>query len=207
MEFNERAVATDSYGVVVTRGGSLREEGVARGSYIFECRGPDGELKWREVAENKIMLEGVNTMLDAALAGSSYSVLGPFIGLISSVSFVVTSTNDTMAQLAGTNGWREAGNANAPTYNNHATGTPVRPTMAWSAASGGAKAMAAAVQYDITGTGTVEGGFVCYGTGAVSTIDNTGGHLWSGAVFSQGPKPVGNGDNIQVSYTTSIAST
>jgi hypothetical protein len=207
MEQHEAGRASDVYSVAVIRGGSLAEQALADGLYFAVCFDPDGRLKWLDFIVNKIMLEGVNVMLDAALAGSGYTVVGPYLGLISSVNWVAPTTNDTMAQLAGTNPWREAGGANAPTYNNHATGTAVRPTMAWSAAAAGSKAMSAAVQYDITGTGIIEGAFVCFGTGALATIDNVGGHLWSGGAFAQGPKSVGNGDTVQVSYATSIAST
>jgi hypothetical protein len=111
------------------------------------------------------------------------------------VSFSATNAADTMSSHAG---WTEAGNANAPTY------TAPRKTAAWSAASGGSKALSSALSFAITGTGTVKGAFMVYGSGAVSTIDNTSGTLYSAGVFSGGDKVVGNGDTLSVSYTASL---
>lgn len=65
----------------------------------------------------------------------------------------------------------EAGNANAPTY----SGT--RKTCEWNAASGGSKALSAALSFAFTGSGTVKGAFLVFGTGALNTIDNTAGTL------------------------------
>jgi len=102
---------------------------------------------------------------------------------------------DTMASHTG---WLEAGGANAPTY------TGNRKTAAWSAATAGAKALSAALAFAVTGTGTVKGAFVCYGTGAVATKDDTNGILWSAGTFSGGDKAVVNGDTLNVSYSTSL---
>ena len=95
-------------------------------------------------------------------------------------------------------GWLEAGNANAPTY------TSPRKTAAWSSASSGSKALSSALSFSITGSGTVKGCFLVYGSGAVTTIDNTSGTLYSAGLFSGGDKVVSNGDTLNVSYTASL---
>jgi hypothetical protein len=138
---------------------------------------------------------GKNIALDAYLAGAAYTVTGPFMGLISSTSFSAVAAGDTMTSHAG---WLEAGNANTPTY------TAPRKTCAWSVASAGSKALSAALSFAITGTGTIKGCFLVYGTGAVSTIDNTAGTLYSAGLFTGGDKTVGNGDTVNVSYTASL---
>lgn len=173
----------------------VHERAEAHGHYVVECIGPDGVLKWRDVIENVVCTVGKNLALDTIFAGAAYTVTGPFLGLISSASFSAVAAADTMASHAG---WLEAGNANAPTY----TGT--RKTAAFSAASAGAKALSSALAFAITGTGTVKGCFVCYGTGALSTVDNTAGTLYSAGLFSGGDKVVGNGDTLNVSYTASL---
>jgi len=117
------------------------------------------------------------------------------MGLISSTSFTAVAAADTMTSHAG---WLEAGNANAPTY----SGT--RKTAVWAAASAGAIALSAALSFAITGTGTVIGAFLTYGTGALNTVDNTAGTLYSAGAFSGGSKVVGNGDTLNVSYTASL---
>lgn len=164
---------------------------------VFEaiCIGPDGLEKWRDVFPNTVVTVGKNLALDTYLAGSSYTVVGPFMGLISLTSFSAIAAADTMASHAG---WLEAGNANTPTY------TAPRKTAAWSSAAAGSKALSAALAFAITGTGTVKGAFLVYGSGAVSTIDNTSGTLYSAGLFSGGDKAVGSGDTINVSYTASL---
>jgi len=156
------------------------------------------QIKWEDAFENVVCTVGKNQMLDAALSGSSYSVTGPFMGLISSVSYTAVAAADVMGQLAGTNGWREAGGTNAPTYSGG------RKTAAWSAATGGSKSLSAALSFGMTGTGTVKGCFLVYGSGAVATVDNTGGILYSAGLFTGGDQPVVNGNTLNVSYTTSL---
>jgi hypothetical protein len=179
----------------VVRGGGMQEEAGIHGRYTVECIGPDGQVKWTDTIENTVATVGKNLALDTFLAGSSYTVTGPYMGLISSTSYSSISAADTMASHAG---WLEAGNANAPTY------TSPRKTAAWSSASAGAKALSSALSFAITGTGTVKGAFMVYGSGAVTTIDNTSGTLLSAGLFSGGDKAVGNGDTLNVSYSMSM---
>lgn len=193
---SERAPASDRSDASVTRGKMIDTEGAsAHGHYIVECIGADGEVRWTERIENVVTTVGKNLALDTYLAGSSYTVTGPFMGLISSTSFSAVAAADTMASHSG---WLEAGNANAPTY------TAPRKTAAWSSASGGSKALSSALSFAITGTGTVKGVFLVYGSGAVSTIDNTSGTLYSAGLFSGGDRAVLNGDTLNVSYTASL---
>jgi hypothetical protein len=192
---NDKLSASAASDAAVIRGGGAAEQAEAIGIYVMECVGPDGNVKWREEFPNTVTTVGKNAVLDAALAGSSYSVTGPFIGLISSVSWSATAAGDTMSSHAG---WTEAGGAKAPTY------TSPRKTAAWSAASGGSKALSSNASFAITGTGTVKGAFMVFGSGAVSTIDNTSGTLLSAGVFSGGDKAVGNGDTLNVSYSLAL---
>lgn len=153
------------------------------------------QMVWSDLFPNVVCTVGKNVMLDAALAGSAYTVVGPYMGLISSTSYSAVAVGDTMASHAG---WLEAGATNAPTY------TAPRKTCAWSAASGGSKALSASLSFSMTGTGTVKGCFIVYGTGALSTIDNTAGTLYSAGLFTGGDQPVVNGNTLAVSYSTSL---
>lgn len=179
----------------VIRGAGQEEVLQLKGRYEVECIGPDGKLKWRDVIENVVATVGKNLALDTFLAGAAYTVTGPFLGLISSTSFTAVAAADTMASHGG---WLEAGNANAPTY------TAPRKTAVWSAAAAGAKALSAALSFAITGSGTIKGCFMVYGTGAVSTIDNTSGTLLSAGLFSGGDKIVANLDTVNVSYSLAL---
>jgi hypothetical protein len=182
----------------VVRNSGIKEELSAHGTYTAECYGPDGELKWRDTIDNVVCTEGKNLAFDTFLAGSAYTVTGPYMGLISSVSYTAVAATDVGSQIDGTNGWKEAGGTNAPTY------TGVRKTCAWSAASAGAKALSSALAFAITGTGTIKGSFVLFGSAAVTTKDNAAGTLWSAGLFTGGDKTVANGDTVNVSYSTSM---
>jgi hypothetical protein len=192
---DERAQARECNDASVVRGSGIGEHAEAHGRYVIECIGADGKLKWREVIENVVATVGKNLMLDSSLAGAAYTVVGPFMGLISSVSYTAVAAGDTMASHSG---WLEAGGTNAPTYSGN------RKTAVWSASSAGTKALSAALSFAITSTGTVKGAFLTFGTGAVATKDDTGGVLWSAGTFSTGDKAVVNGDTLNVNYSTSL---
>ena len=180
---------------VLLRKSGVNEKGQARGRFIAECFDKDGRLKWRDIIENVVCTIGKNVALDAYLEGSSYTVTGPFMGLISSVSYSAVAAGDTMASHAG---WTEAGDTNAPTY------TAPRKTCAWDAAASGSKALSASLAFVFTGSGTVKGCFLVFGTGAVNTIDDTSGTLYSAGLFTGGDKTVADTDTINVSYTASL---
>ncbi len=191
----ERAQARECADASIIRGSGIGEQAEAHGRYEVECIGADGKLKWREVIDNVVATVGKNLMLDSAFAGSAYTVVGPYMGLISSVSYTAVAAGDTMASHAG---WLEAGGTNAPTY------TGNRKTAVWSAATAGGKALSAALSFAITSTGTVKGAFLNFGTGAVNTKDDTNGTLWSAGTFSTGDKGVVNGDTLNVNYSSSL---
>lgn len=191
----ERADADDNNDASVVRGAGVGEALSVEGVYTAECYDKDGKLKWVDTFKNTVMTAGKNLALDTILAGSSYSVTGPYMGLISSTGYSAISAADTGASHAG---WTEAGNANAPTY------TSPRKTAVFSSASAGSKALSAALSFAITGTGTIKGAFMVFGTGALTTIDNTAGTLLSAGLFSGGDKVVGNGDTVNVSYSLAL---
>src|SRR6266576_68017 len=192
MDFEDKAPAVDQPSAALVRAGQVDDQLQAVGTFTAECFDKDGNLKWRDTFPNTVATVGKNLALDTFLAGSAYTVTGPFMGLISLTSFSAIAAADTMASHAG---WLEAGNANAPTY------TAPRKTAAWSAASAGSKALSASLSFGITGTGTVKGAFMVYGSGAVSTIDNTSGTLLSAGLFTGGDRAVLSGDTLNVSYS------
>jgi hypothetical protein len=194
--FEEAAKAEDGLRSDLSRQAEILQEVFLHGHFEVECVDKDGNVKWRDTIENVVATVGKNLALDTYLAGSGYTVVGPFMGLISSVGYGAGPVaGDTMASHAG---WTEAGATNAPTY------TAPRKTCAWSAAAAGAKALSAALSFAITGAGTVKGCFLVYGSGAVSTIDNTAGTLYSAGLFTGGDKVVANTDTLNVSYTASM---
>lgn len=192
---NEKTNAISKCDAALLRKSDVNENGKAHGRFIVECIDKDGKLKWHDTIENVVCTVGKNVALDAYLAGSGYTVVGPFMGLISSVDYTGVAAGDTMTSHAG---WKEAGATNAPTY------TAPRKTCAWDAAASGSKALSAALSFVFTGSGTVKGCFLVYGTGAVNTIDSTAGTLYSAGLFTGGDKTVESTDTLNVSYTASL---
>ena len=146
--------------------------------------------------DNVVTTVGKNLALDTYLAGSAYTVVGPYLALIGAVSYTgVPVIGDIMTSHAT---WTEGGTVNAPTY------TAPRKTAVFSSASAGSKAISPALSFAMTGTGTAKGCFIVYGTGALTTIDNTAGTLYSAGLFTGGDQPVVNGNTLSVSYSTSL---
>lgn len=191
----EKVNPIDNSGASLIRSSGNYEKAEAHGKYIVKCFDKDGNIKWEDVIDNVVTTVGKNLALDTYLSGSAYTVVGPYLGLISSVSYSAVAAADTMASHAG---WLEAGATNAPTY------TAPRKTAVWSAASAGSKALSAALSFTMTGAGTVKGCFLVFGTGALSTIDNTAGTLYSAGLFTGGDKITAATDVLQVSYTASL---
>lgn len=184
---------TDRPEASVVRGDATAERLGLQGTFTAECYGPDGELKWSDTVHNLVVNVGKNYVLESSLAASALTVVGPYMGLMSSVGYTTgVVAGDTMSSHSG---WTEAGVTNAPTY------TAPRKTCVFSAASAGVKALSVALSYAITGAGTLKGSFVVLGTGALSTIDNTAGTLLSAGLFTGGDKIVSNGDTVNVSWS------
>lgn len=185
--------SADQVGASVIRGGAVGEDAKITGQFTAECFDADGNLKWSDTFNNLVTTQGKNDLLDKYLGLAAQS--GFFMGLISLTSYSTTAVTDVAAQINGTNGWKEAGAANQPTYSQS-----TRPAPSFSAASAGSKTTSAAVAFSITGTGTAKGCFI-----ATSSVkDGTAGVLYSAGLFTGGDKAVGNGDTLNVTYTASV---
>ena len=172
------------------------------GYYHVVCRDADGNIKWEEEFPNLVNAVGKQLMLDTLLSGTSYTTVGPFLGLISGASPTFLA-GDTMASHVG---WTE--------FTNYTVGgSAVRGTAVFSAAtSTGASPTnvttktASAITYTITGGGgTVGGCFLVTGSGASSTQGNTSGTLYSAGAFATA-KITTSGDTVSVTYSTTATS-
>ena len=172
------------------------------GHYHVVCRDADGNIKWEEGFPNLVNAVGKQLMLDTLLSGTSYTTVGPFLGLISGSS-PTFSASDTMASHGG---WTE--------FTNYTVGgSAVRGTAVFgSATSTGTTPTnvttktATAITYTITGGGgTVGGCFLVTGSGASSTQGNTSGTLYSAGAFGTA-KVTTAGDTVSVTYSTTATS-
>ena len=172
------------------------------GVYHVECRDAAGNLKWTEEFPNLVNAIGKELMLDTLLKGTSYSVTGPFLGLISG-SGSTFSASDTMASHGG---WTEFTNYTVGGSAVRGTAVFASATSTGSTPSNVTTSAATAITYTITGGGgTVGGCFLVLGSGASSTISNTGGTLYSAGNFTTA-KITTAGDTVSVTYSTTATS-
>jgi hypothetical protein len=193
----DNAVATLNSNVKAPEGMGIE------GWYHVVCHDKDGNFKWEDRFPNLVVAGGKQLMLDTLLRGSSYSVVGPFLGL-TKVSLTPVAT-DTMTTLVTTN--------SAEFTNYTVSSSAVRGTAVFAAStSSGATpnnvttSAAASITYTITGAGgTVYGCFLVTGTGAVNTQSNTSGTLYSEGNFTTA-KATTAGDTVAVTYSTTATS-
>ena len=190
----EGVIAMDANDGMLSKLGMAFADAHAEGHYVVECRDASGKLKWEDKIENIVVNVGKNLALDTLFGGSAYTVTGPFMGLASS-AVASALVGDTMASKTT---WTEVGLANAPAY------TAPRKTVAFSAASAGAKASTGSYVFTFTSGGTVGGCFIVLGSGAVATIDSTAGVLFSVGAFTGGNKVVAISDTLTVTYSASM---
>lgn len=165
--------------------GHLDEGARARGHYTLICY-HEGRLLWAKDFSNLVTTGGKNDALDKYLAGVTYTATW-YIGLISATGYTTgPAVGDTMGSHGG---WSED-----QTYSQ-----ATRPTTAWNAASGGSKALSAALTYSINGTTTIKGVFLT----SNNVKGGVAGILYSAGTFAA-DKSVSSGDTLSVSYTGSL---
>jgi hypothetical protein len=192
----DHAVATLQTNAIVPEGMGVD------GFYHVECRDAQGNLKWAEEFPNLVVQAGKQLMLDTLLKGSAYSVVGPYLGLTN--ASLTPAATDTMTTLVG-------GGKEFIAYT--VGGSAIRGTAVFgSATSSGSTpsnvttSSATAITYTITGAGgTVYGCFLVTGSGASSTLSNTGGTLYSEGNFTTA-KTTTAGDTVSVTYSTTATS-
>ena len=190
----DNAVATLQANVTVPEGMGVE------GHYHVECRDAQGNLKWTEEFPNLVVAIGKQLMLDTLLKGSSYSVTGPYLGLIgNSTTF---SATDTMASHT----WTEFINYTVGGSAVRGTAVFASSTSTGTSPSNVTSSTASSITYIITGGGgTVYGCFLVLGSGAVSTQSSTAGTLYSEGNFAVA-KAVTAGDTVSVVFSTTATS-
>lgn len=162
----------------------------------------NGELINSYDFPNGIVNEGkdsiFNIMFDADTQITTW-----YMALIDNANYTAiadTDTYDNIDQVG--NGWDEFQTYTDP---GNADSALTRPVWNPDAASGQSISNSTQVVFDITGTATVKGLFICGGgAGSASKGDHAAdGTLWSTALFDQGDTAVLSGDQLKVTYTVS----
>jgi len=194
-KFGDHAVATLQANAKVPEGMGIE------GWYHVVCRDKDGNIKWEEEFPNLVVAVGKQLMLDTLLKGSSYSVTGPYLGLLNaSITPAATDVMSTIVPSKEFIAYTVGGSA--------VRGTAVfaSSTSTGSTPSNVTSSTATAITYTITGSGgTVYGCFLVLGTGASSAQSNTSGTLYSEGNFSVA-KTTTSGDTVSVVYSTTATS-
>jgi hypothetical protein len=194
-KFGDHAVATLQANAKIPEGMGVE------GWYHVVCRDKDGNIKWEEKFPNLVVAVGKQLMLDTLLKGSSYSVTGPYLGLLNaSITAAATDTMSTIVPSKEFTAYTVGGSAV------RGTASFASSTSTGSTPSNVTSSTATAITYTITGSGgTVYGCFLVLGSGASSTQSNTGGTLYSEGNFSVA-KTTTAGDTVSVTYSTTATS-
>jgi len=143
-------------------------------------------------------------MLSQTLLSSPVALVGPYLGLVSGSGNTFSPT-DTMTSHSG---WTEFTAYTVSSSAVRGTAVFTTPTGNNNTTPGSnvVTAAASAITYTITGSGgTVGGCFLVTGTGASSTLGNTGGTLYSAGAFGTA-KTTTAGDTVSVTYSTTATS-
>ena len=190
-----KARSTDKVSGAIERFSGFGEGAAGGGTFIFEARDKDGNIKWTAEAKNLTTNQGRQDMNAKYFLGSSYTAAW-FIGLVNNTPTPSYAVADTMASHAG---WDET---TAYDTSNRATATFGTATddnpsvISNSVASGGTVA-----SFVIDDTVTIDGAFL---TATQDNSTNTG-VLFSVAAFeSPGDRSVVDGDTLNVTYQFSL---
>lgn len=191
-----KARSTDKVSGTIERFSGFGEGAAGGGTFIFEARDKDGNVKWTAEAKNLTTNQGRQDMNTKYFTGTTYTAAW-FIGLVNNTPTPSYAVGDTMASHAG---WVEttdySGTDRATA--DFGTATTADPSViANTVGSGGTVAT-----FNITGTVIIDGAFLS------ATQDNSTntGVLFSVASFeSPGDRSVVNGDTLNVTYQFSLA--
>jgi hypothetical protein len=169
--------------------GSLTHSVQLTQTYVVECYGKDGQLKWRDEFKNLVPTEGLNKYLDCALkTGCSSPVWYVFL-VTGPGSGTTYAAGDTLT--GGHGGWTES-SAYSETYRQ--TWTPGTIT------GGSVDNSLSKAQFSINAPATIAGA----GMASEHTKGGSTGILLGAGDFSGGDRAVVSGDTINVQITASL---
>lgn len=165
-----------------------QEKGGFGGVFTVTCFDANGNLKWEEAFHNLVVNVGLQDLNTKYFTASGYTPVW-YLGLIDGGSTPTYAAGDTLASHAG---WTElagsgtiySGSRKSVTFG---TATTADPSVITNSASPSV--------FNIVGSATVAGAFLC------NASSGTSGILFSEGNFTGGNKIVANGDTVNVTYT------
>lgn len=165
----------------------------AGGVFTVTCVAPDGTIKWTDTFHNLVTYAGITNMNDVYFNSGSPTTTW-YLGLVQGPGSGTTfSYSDTLATHGG---WTElaagtaySGNRKSVTFASATSG--VNPSVVTNSASPSS--------FSMLGTYTVAGALLC------NAASGTSGLLFSAGDFTGGDKQVDSGDQLNVTYTFSLA--
>ncbi len=164
----------------------------ARAHFLAECFDKDGNLKWVEEADNIVVNEGLDDILDKFFKGSTYTE-DFSVGLIDQTSAGALVAADTGAQIGGTNAWAELTNYTEGVREDLVLGVVASQSVDNSASK---------ASFSINATVTIEGAFIVNGDNAKNGV---AGIIYGEAAFAAERGAI-NGDTLNVTVTLTAAS-
>jgi hypothetical protein len=173
---------------IISNTGNNASYGLA-GSYEVKCHDKDGNLKWEETFDNRVVNVGLGLSLNGSLTNTAQ---GPVYMGLKSVGTAAAA--DTMTSHST---WTEI----------TAITAGVRSTVSFTAVSGQTVTMTSPAQSFVINTNStvVAGCFLVTGSGATNVIGATTGTLFSAGDFSSS-KTLNNLDTLSVTYSVTASS-
>ena len=183
---------------VVKGSGHNAAFGIA-GHYEVKCHDAEGNLKWEDTIENKVVNVGLTVSLNGALTNTAQGATFMSLKGVGTGSDVVAG--DTMSSHAN---WAEI-----TSYTVLVTGSPVaqRPAVTFTAVSAGTTSISAPAQlFTMTNLTNVVVAGCLINVGGAAAFGTLTGTLFSAGNFTGGTKTVINTDTLSVTYTATSTS-
>lgn len=165
-----------------------KEKARLGGKFTAWCFDKNGNLKWKDVIENLVVLNGLNHLLDILFVSATSQIDPWYVGLVNGPGSGTTfAAADTLASHAG---WTE----NANYTGDRKEFVDVRSDQT---VSNSASKASFAINAD---SQTIAGAFLC------SAATGTSGTLLCAGDFTGGDKPADDGDTLEVQYDFSASS-
>ena len=179
-------IGTDSkVGASASAGAQIESRPLIKNCYHFEAFDSAGNLKWEEYAENIVVNEGLDDLLDKYLKGSAYTA-----------AHYVLLTDGTPTPAAGDTLASHAGWAEVTAYTGDRKALVLGTVSSQSVDNSANKAT-----FAINANGTTIGG-----AGLATVATGSAGTLYSVAAFTAGDKGLDDGDTLNVTVTCTAAS-